>query len=88
MKGRVVNKRLVFAFPPPCATVGKQGAEMVEFPGDNKERWSWARPARSAQGMERSRVLGAAVLSSPGLGSGQGCPVPGRKGAAVVRQRH
>lgn len=32
-KGRLVNKRLVFVFPPrPGTTVGKQGAEMVGFP--------------------------------------------------------
>lgn len=31
-KGKLVNKRPMFAFPPPCETAGKQGAEMVEFP--------------------------------------------------------
>lgn len=31
-KGKLVNKRSMFAFPPPCETAGKQGAEMVEFP--------------------------------------------------------
>lgn len=31
-KGKLLNKRPMFAFPPPCETAGKQGAEMVEFP--------------------------------------------------------